>query len=114
MRAGRLDRRATLLAAAVAQDATGEEVAVSWLSIATVWAEHVPVSGSERTAGSQIASSVTDLFRIRWSHQVKGLTAKHRIRFDGRDYNIESIREIGRREGLEIAAFTPAEKPVAG
>lgn len=113
MKAGRRDRRITLQRKVVTQNETGEEV-VSWQDVARpVWAEKIENRGSERFAAQQFIGSTVKTFRILWSVAVSEVTVEHRVLFDGREFDISDVREIGRRVGLEIECFTPSEKPVA-
>lgn len=108
MRAGKLDRRVTILRATVTTDDFGGETA-TWADLATVAAEKLPVRDAERVAAAQTGASVTDRFRIRWSQAVSGLTTRDQLSCDGRLYDIVAIKEIGRREGLEITATAKAD-----
>lgn len=112
MRAGRLDRRITLERNTPTQNSSGEEIE-AWSVLATVWAETRPMRGAETFNAQQFLGKTPMTFRIRWSTRVKVLNVEDRIVFDGRQYNILDIREIGRREGLEIDAYARSESAVA-
>lgn len=112
MLAGKLDRRITIQGRSVTQSDSGQEV-VSWTDVATVWAEEVTQRGIERFAVQQTVGHALTTFRIRWSTMVSVVTTKHRISFDGRDYDITDVREPKRREFLEIDCYAPSEQPVA-
>lgn len=112
MRAGRLDRRITIQRKSVTQSDSGEEV-VTWTDVDTVYAEKVENRGDERFAAQQLVGHAIVTFRIRWSDTVKEVTDEHKIVFDGRDYDITAVREIGRRVGIEMDCFALAEQPVA-
>lgn len=101
MQAGKLDRRITIQEPVVSQDGYGEPIATRWSDVATVRAQVIPVSGREYFDAAAVRAEKTTRFRIRWR---RGVTETQRIVYDGRNYNIRSIVEIGRREGLEIAA----------
>jgi len=58
--------------------------------VATVWANIKPKSGNERFHGEQIEAAVTHMITIR--HRTD-ITAKHRILFGARLFNIRSIRD---------------------
>lgn len=101
MQAGKLDRRITIQEPVISQDDYGEPVVTGWADVATVWAQVVPVSGREYFDATAVRAEKTTRFRIRWR---SGLTEAMRIVYDGRNYDIRSIVELGRREGLEIRA----------
>ena len=112
MKAGRLDRRIALQRKTATQNDYGEEV-VTWSTLATVWAEMLPGAGRESFTAQQFAGFINATFRVRWSTVSAGLTDIDRISFDGRVFNITEVREIGRREGLELVAYTRGETAVA-
>ena len=112
MRAGRLDRRITIQTKVVTQDDFGGEV-VSWATLAEVYAEKIENRGAERFAAQQVVGAAIMTFRFRWSEVVKAVTVTHRITFDGREFDITAVREIGRREGIEVDCAARSEDPVA-
>lgn len=111
MRAGRRDRRVTLERNTPVQNSTGEEIE-SWDPIATVWAEVRPAKGAESFQAQQFIGKAQSTFRVLWSSRVARLNVEDRIIYEGKDYGILDVREIGRREGLEIDAFARSELPV--
>lgn len=107
MRAGKMDRRITLQRKSSSGDSFGQPIE-TWADISggTVWAEVSPVSGNERWLSQQMIAEADTLFRIRY---MAGLTPLDRVVYDGRTYDVKSVIEIGRREGLDISAKTRAE-----
>lgn len=75
-----------------------------WSKLAQVWAAKMDVSDGERFRAAQVAATVTTRFRLLWSPQVADVNPKDRIALDGREYDIVGVKEIGRREGLEVTA----------
>lgn len=112
MRAGLLDRRITIQGKIVTQDDFGGEV-VTWADVATVWAEELELHGLERYALRQFVGHALRTFRIRWSAAVAVVTTEHQVVYNGRTFDITDVREIGRREGIEIDCYAPSEEPVA-
>jgi SPP1 family predicted phage head-tail adaptor len=110
MKAGDLDRRVTLQARTLTKNGFNEEVE-SWPDFATVWASYKPVSDAERVRPAQVAASITARFQIRWSSVLHALDPTWRLRFDGLSFDVVAVKEIGRREGLEISATARAERP---
>lgn len=100
IRSGRLDRTVVIQSATVAQDSIGAEKK-TWSTLATVPAEYIPVGGSEAIAGNILQSQKTARFIIRYRSDV---TVKNRLTFESDTWDISYLREIGRREGLEITA----------
>lgn len=111
MRAGRLDRRITLQRwTPSSPDSHGQEQG-SWLTLAMRWAERRFVSGRERLEASQTLAGQVEVFRVRGDLDV---TPRDRLVFEGVAYDIQSVAEIGRREGHEITAVARAEAFQAG
>lgn len=100
MRSGRLDRRIILKQYGETKDAVGG-ITESYTDVATVWAEKLDLRGRDFFATAQINSDITTKFRIRYRADINN---SWRISVDGKDYDLTSVAEIGRREGLEIMA----------
>lgn len=103
MRAGNLDRRIVIERATVSHDQFNAPVEV-WGTLATVWASKTDVKDGERMRADAVSSEITTRFRIRYSTTVADVSPKDRVQFDGRIYDIVAVKEIGRREGIEITA----------
>jgi SPP1 family predicted phage head-tail adaptor len=103
MRASSLDRRITIRRATYTTNDFGEAVP-TWADLATVWASKEDIRDGERFAAQEVAASITTRFRIRYSNVVCDVSPKDRVVFGGRVYNIMAVKEIRRREGLEITA----------
>jgi SPP1 family predicted phage head-tail adaptor len=109
MRAGALDRRIVLQRATFAPNDFNEPVA-TWSDLITVWAAVYQVTDVEQFRAQEIGAEVTTRFTIRYSSGVADLGPTDRVAFDGREYNITGVRELGRREWLEIRAVARAER----
>jgi len=110
MLAGRLDRRIAIQRASFSTNALNEKVA-TWPTVATVWASAMPVSDGERLRTGETISDRMMRFQIRYSAAVADVDPRDRVLFDGRVYDISGVKEIGRREGLEITATARGETP---
>lgn len=112
MRAGKLDRLITIQRKSVIRSNTGQEI-ITWITLSTLRpASLSPLSGDERFSGAQIVAKEQFEFIIRWSNDVSDLEADDRIIYPSNDspsenqiYDVIQVSEIGRREGLRIAAF---------
>lgn len=100
MRAGKMDRLITIQTFTTTQNDYGEPVE-TWTTLASVWAERVPMSGREAFAADQLAALSLVKFKIRYRSDVD---TKNRILDAGSYYDIRSVGIIGRNEGLEITA----------
>src|SRR3990167_1977259 len=105
MRAGELDRRVNIQQYTETRNAKGEAIK-TWSLLETVWAKVEPVAGSEPFQAEQENAKRTLKFTIRHRTDV---TEKMRIAYGSFYYNIKSIEELERREGLAITAeaFVP-------
>lgn len=103
MRAGELDRRLTLCKAVRTKGDLNATV-TDYPELATVWASKADVSDAERIRAQQAAAAHTTRFQIRWSPMAAQLVALDRVECEGRVYEVTGVKEIGRRDGLEITA----------
>lgn len=118
MRAGRLDRLITIQRKTVTQSDSGA-VQETWADIVTRRPASIsPVRGDERFNAPQTVANQQTEFRIRYSNDVANLNpGEYRIIYpalsadspnesaiESRRYDILSVDEIGRREGLKIIA----------
>lgn len=101
MRAGSLDRRIEIGLPVNAGNSGEPWVpgAPAWQSLAFVRAQLVQGSTEEfiRAFGEEHQGAA--VFRIRY---LAGVTLTHRVRYDGRTFDLKEIKEIGRRRGLEL------------
>lgn len=111
MRGGQLDRRIEIQQPIETQDNSGESIQ-SWDTIASVWAQKIENRGQERFTAQQLSGRAIRTFRFRWNSRTQEITVKHRIVFDGRSFNITDVREIGRRDGIEVDCWTDSEEPL--
>lgn len=101
IRSGELDRRITLRRPTTTTNEYGE-TAETFADDGTVWAKVTPTDGGESLEQSDKHSNLGRvLVEIRFR---SGLSSKYRFVFDGSEYDIENIDEIGRREGLRLLA----------
>lgn len=98
MRAGKLDKTITVQRFASAVDDYGTETQ-AWSTVATVRAQVIQSSTEEflKAFGTTPESAI--VFRIR--HR-DGIVLADRVAYAGRAYDLKEIKELGRREGLEL------------
>ncbi|MDE0878922.1 MAG: head-tail adaptor protein [Sphingomonas bacterium] len=106
LNAGAIDRRVRIERAG-ADDNGYNEVDV-WGELATVWAQYLPARGQEAREALGREATAPATFRVRWQRLLGDLGAGDRLVFPigegARVYDIKSVTEMGRREGLEIVA----------
>lgn len=100
---GARDRRITLQRGSSTPSDYGDPV-TTWAPLATVWAQVTPVSDRERFAAAQTVAEITHRFAIRYGAAWADFSPADRLIYQGRVYDVAAVKEIGRREGLEITA----------
>jgi SPP1 family predicted phage head-tail adaptor len=98
MNAGRFDRLITFQTQTVTRDNIGG-AKNAWETFTQMWAMYKPDGGTEDTNADRVEAKEMATFICRYRSD---LTAKMRISFDSRYYNILSINEITRRGYLTI------------
>lgn len=101
MRAGRLDRRISILRRTQTQSASGE-VVETWPEERRVWAEVVPLGGNERFAAATTQAARSAKMRLRFAPRWRPDVANHRVEHDGLVWDILGLAELGRGEGWEL------------
>lgn len=105
IKAGALDRRIELHRVSVSTNAFNEPVETFTL-VATLWASKVDVSDGERWRAQQVAAINMARFQTRWDAVTSTINPKDRIKFEGEFWEILAVKELGRRQGIEITAVT--------
>lgn len=98
MRAGKLTKTITLQRATTTVDQYGTPTE-GWADLATVRAQIVQSSTEEFMRGWGASTEAATVFRIRW---LDGITPADRVRYDGQSYDLKEIKELGRREGMDL------------
>lgn len=97
MRAGKLDRSITVQSFTSTVNDYGTPVE-TWTDVATVRAQIIQSSTEEYlTNGASDTTSI--IFRTRYFGTI---VPKSRILFEGEEYNVREVKEIGRRKGLDL------------
>ncbi len=94
VKAGRLRHRVTLQSAADTADGGGG-FTTTWSDVATVWAAIEPLKSRERLFAQQLENPVTHRVTIRYR---AGVTAKMRLEFGARVFNIRGVINAGERD----------------
>ena len=101
MASGPLDRVITVQSLADGADAIGGRTE-TWTDIDTVRANYRPTTGDELHSSRQETAIREAIFRIRWRSDM--ISTKNRIQYDGYNWDIEHVNEIGRHRFLDIRA----------
>ena len=101
------DRPITIYRAVETQDALNQPV-ITWSRVAKEWAKVTSIEIQEKFGADRMLSFKTRSFVIRY---LSWLTPKHRIVYDGDNYDILSISDIearGRNHFMKILAEVKA------
>lgn len=109
MHAGKLDRRVQFKRAAVIDDGYQERPGQYVSYGSPVWASKSEIRDAEKFRAGGVGLDVQARFSVRWSSFTSGITRRDRLTCEGEEYGIVGIKEIGRREGLEITAARVTE-----
>lgn len=99
--AGKRDRRITLERYGETRDEWNNPI-IGWTLLSRVWGSKDDVSDTERLRAADLGSTLTTRFVIRWSKKVADLNTKDKLTCEGLEYNIIGVKELGRREYLEV------------
>lgn len=108
MQAGKLDRRITLTRYGISYDSDNQPIE-AWTTLATVSASWRRASARETLAGAEISAAATDIFETHYIDALATLNPKDRLTYQGDDYNVVRVDEVGRRVGLHIEATKRAD-----
>ncbi|CUX15388.1 MULTISPECIES: phage head closure protein [Agrobacterium] len=97
MRSGKLDRSITIQSFTSVPNEYGTPVS-TWTDVATVRAQLIQSSTEEFLTGGASDETVV-IFRTRF---LSGVTGASRVLYQGGEFNIREVKEIGRRKGLEL------------
>lgn len=100
IRAGELDRRISVEHRTLVRDPDTNETIATWVQIASVRAAVRQASGREFLAGSAVIGERRAVFVIRWRGDITATDT--RVIYGDGTYDLDDVREIGRREGLEL------------
>lgn len=98
MRAGKLDRTIQIQRLSRTVDDYGTETE-GWAPVATVRAHLLQSSTEEFMHAYGSSAEAAVVFRIRYRED---LLASDRVTYRGQDYDLKEIKELGRREGLDL------------
>ncbi len=95
---GKMDRRIAIERRTETVSPSGD-VVKGWTVLCAAWAEVLQQSASEFFTGYGEAETGTVIFRVR---HIDGITTADRVTFDGTAYGIKEVKELGRRDALEL------------
>lgn len=97
MRSGKLDRTIKVQSFTSTVNDYGTPVQ-AWTDVATARAQIIQ-SSTEEFLTNGASDETTIIFRTRYFSPIGGTS---RIIFEGEEYNVREVKEIGRRKGLDL------------
>ena len=91
--AGRFDERVTLKSRTTTADAVGQD-AITWVTVATVWAQRINQRSAEAFAAAQVGDDDVVELHIRYRADVR---TTWRLELGGQGYDIISVSDFGGR-----------------
>lgn len=80
---------------------------------AEVWAGEHDVSTAESMRAQEVGAQLNARFTVRYSEISARVDARFRILYNGKEYNITGVRNLGRNTWIEIDAVIRAESSEA-
>jgi SPP1 family predicted phage head-tail adaptor len=105
MKAGNLRHKIIIQQPSETHNPGTGELETTWSTLATVWAEILPLIGKEYWASRQVNAETAGKIRIRF---ISGLTCKMRIKFGTRIFNITGIINIEERNNEIVIYYSEA------
>ena len=115
MRAGSMDRRIRIETAIKTRSASGQADR-TWMLLDEVWSKVTYNDGREGFGSNQFQATAELKFEIYYPSEIDPFPTPSediRIVYEGREYDLLQVVEIGRREGLDIFASARADKATA-
>lgn len=110
IQAGKLDRRVTVERATATAGPFNEPVE-TWSPLLTnVSAAKTDIRDGERFRAGEVMADATTRFLLRWNTLSGTIDARDRLVCEGRTYSIVGVKEVGRREGVEITTASRVER----
>ncbi|MBX5149576.1 phage head closure protein [Rhizobium lentis] len=98
MRAGKLDKKIEIQSFGETVDDYGT-VTEGWITFATVRAQVLQSSTEEYLQSAGTTAQTAIVFRVRWRSDI---LTKHRVAYEGQAFDVKEIKELGRRDGLDL------------
>jgi SPP1 family predicted phage head-tail adaptor len=92
VRSGRLRHRVQLQSRDTATVDAAGQVTGGWSTFRTCYAEVMGTGGAEKFRGQQVSATATHLVQIRYPAAGTFPTPEHRVVFDSRNLNIETVK----------------------
>lgn len=102
------DRLIRIERATPTTDQYGDETH-AWTELATVPASKIDLSGDENEVAAQLSALVVTRFRVPWSAEIADVTARDRVVYGGKVYEIKAVKELQFKVGLELLTVSQVD-----
>jgi SPP1 family predicted phage head-tail adaptor len=102
MRSGKMDRTIRIDTYSAGEPDDFGTVIPGWTALATLRAQVVQANTEEYLRAFGASDETVIIFRTRW---LAGVTNSDRVVYQGSAFNLKEVKEIGRRNGLELRAM---------
>lgn len=106
--AGKMDRRVSILRGSKSKDGYNADI-LTWHPFVSRWAEATPINDAERLRAGEVLGQKKYRFVLRYDPDTSTIDHRDRLTFDGREYDINGVKELGRKESIEITATARAQ-----
>lgn len=107
---GALDRRVIILAATSDDDGFSSDLGAP-TEVGKRWMSKRDVSDGERITAASFGAKITSRFICRYDSLTAAIMSDtHSLVLDGVTYNVTGVKELGRREGIEITTASDLVK----
>ena len=101
---GTLDRRVTIFASDANDDGFSSNPGAP-VDVGKRWMSRKDVSDGERIRAESFGAKITSRFVCHYDSLTATIAAEtHSLVCEGKTYNVTGVKEVGRREGIEITA----------
>ena len=111
MKAGALDRRISILRAGARVDDGYTDADGPLEVLFERWASWKPANGRETFENAGKEAKAGGSFWLRYDSDTRGILETDKLHFEGRIWDILSITEMNRRDGLELIVAASDQPP---
>lgn len=110
MRAGKRNKRITIMKKGVVTRNALNEPIPSWVKLGDFWSARLTQKPTEGWKSGQTAAQVERAFNVRYTDRTRTITPQMQLICDNRTFEIIGVVEHGRQEGIDIVAIASAEE----
>lgn len=109
MKSGKMRRRVTIRRQGAPVDDGVTTLPGAWATLATRYAQDIRSRGREVFENLGTEAEIPMTFLLRFDSVTKTIKTTDRIGFEGKEYDLKSVQEIGFRDGIECVGVASDE-----